>query len=85
MIGNQLHQFAHDECMVAQLCEDSQMFVGRAGVEPLSVVGTDRLFVLPRLILEFPSLPPYLDITLFLFSSLFPKDAPSPLSPAAIE
>lgn len=33
MIGNQLHQFAHDELAVAQLCEDSLMFVGRAGVE----------------------------------------------------
>ncbi len=41
MIGNQLHQFAHDESTVAQLCEDSQMFVGGAGVKPLSVVGTD--------------------------------------------
>lgn len=33
MIGNQLHQFAHNERTVAQLWDDSQVFVDRTGVE----------------------------------------------------
>lgn len=91
MIGNQLHQFANDEPVVAQLCEESQMFAGRAGVQPWSVVGTDdSLFIFYYRdwflsSVHSCSLSPYLDTTLFLFSSLFFKDAPTPLSPAVIE
>lgn len=61
MIGYQLHQFAHDEHTVAQLCEDSQMFICRSGAGSLSAVGTDGP-LLTRLILEstLPMLPLYL-------------------------
>lgn len=72
MIGNQLHQFAHDEHNYVK------MSVGGAGVKPLSAVDTDDRFFITKTdscLLMFPfSLPGHNS-----FSSIsFPRMPPLP-------
>lgn len=85
MIGNQLHQFAHHDPTVDQLCEDSQMFhvSGSQKASLLLARMTACLFLLPGPILDFSLLvfPLSLPGRLFLFQACLL----SPLSLAAIE